>query len=207
MYETFQQEALPISSLGALEYCPRKFYYQIVQGEMPGADLMVAEPLACQGIPQAGAHLTESAATATTRLYLYSESLHLTGFADVLEESAGVLVPVEYRPGSPGDWPGDRIQLCARALCLEEMRPGKPLLYGYISYIDAHRRVRVPFDPPLRARTRETIARALQVAARHTPPSPLSGPLMARCPGCSLFALCLPGEVQALHMHKGGENH
>src|SRR6266487_4001577 len=175
MNDLSPMEMIPISSLNALEYCPRSFYYQFVQGEME-----------------------------TTRLYLYSEALHLTGFADVVEERAGVFLPVEYKHGHQGNWLNEHIQLCAQALCLEERQPGKPLIaYGYIYYVGTRRMVKVPFTPQLRARTKAAIAQALQVAALEIPPPPLSGPLMARCPNCSLLPLCLPDEVRLLRAKKG----
>ena len=192
-------ETIPISSLNALEYCPRSFYYQVVQGEMLVNEFVLEGQLAHQRVHQAGTHTTAEGEIETTRLYLYSEALHLSGFADVIEERAGVLIPVEYKHGHQGNWPGEHIQLCAQALCLEERQPGKPpIAYGYIYFVGSRRRVQVPFTPQLRARTKAAIARAFQVAALETPPPPLSGKLAARCPPCSLLPLCLPEEVRLL---------
>jgi CRISPR-associated exonuclease Cas4 len=115
-------------------------------------------------------------------------------------------VPVEYKHGELGDWPGNQIQLCAQALCLEERQPGKsPIPYGYISYVGSRRRARVLFTSQLRAQTREAIAEALRVAARTTVPPPLSGRLVARCPNCSLLPLCMPEEVRLLQAQKAKE--
>jgi len=160
--------------------------------------------LAHQRVHQAGTHTTAEGEIETTRLYLYSEALHLTGFADVIEERAGVFLPVEYKHGHQGNWLNEHIQLCAQALCLEERQPGKPLIaYGYIYYVGSRRRIKVPFTPQLRARTKAAIAQAFQVAAREIPPPPLSGKLVARCPPCSLLPLCLPDEVRLLRAKKG----
>jgi CRISPR-associated exonuclease Cas4 len=195
-------ETIPISSLNALEYCPRSFYYQVVQGEMPVNEFVLEGQLAHQRVHQAGTHTTGEGEIETTRLYLYSEALQLSGFADVVEERAGVLIPVEYKHGQQGNWLNEHIQLCAQALCLEERQPGKPpIACGYIYYIGSRRRVQVPFTPQLRARTKTAIARAFQVAALETPP-PLSGKLAARCPPCSLLPLCLPEEVRLLRSKK-----
>ena len=197
------EEMLSISSLNALEYCPRKFYYQFVQGEMLVNEFVLEGTLAHQRVDQAGTHPIAEGAIQTTRLYLYSEALHLSGFADVIEEKAGVLVPVEYKHGQQGQWLNDHIQLCAQALCLEERQPGKPpIAYGYIYYVGSRRRVQVKFTPQLRASTRAAITQALQVAARETPPPPLSGAMAARCPNCSLLPLCLPEEVRMLQGRK-----
>lgn len=204
MIDRSQVGMLPISSLNALEYCPRKFYYQFVQGEMLVNEFVLEGTLAHERVHQAGTHATVEGEMQTTRLYLYSEALHLTGFADVIEERAGVFVPVEYKHGQKGEWLNDHIQLCAQALCLEERQPGKPLIpYGYIYYVGSRRRVQVKFTTELRQKTRATIAQALKVATLETPPPPLSGNMAARCHNCSLLPLCLPDEVKMLRSKKG----
>ena len=203
MVDTSDEEMLHISSLNALEYCPRKFYYQFVQGETLVNEYVLEGTLAHQRVHQAGTHTTAEGEMQTTRLYLYSEALHLTGFADVIEERAGVFLPVEYKLGHQGNWLNDHIQLCAQALCLEERQPGKPLIpCGYIYYVGSRRRVQVKFTQQLRAKTRAAIAQALQVAALETPPPPLSGKMVARCPNCSLLPLCMPEEVRLLQSRK-----
>ena len=197
-------ETIPISALNALEYCPRSFYYQYVQGEMLVNEFVLEGTLAHQRVHQEGTHTTAEGEMQTTRLYLHSEALHLTGFADVIEERAGVLVPVEYKHGHQGQWLNDQVQLCAQALCLEERQPGKPLIaYGYIYYVGSRRRVQVHFTQQLRASTKAAIAQALKVAALETPPAPLAGKMAARCPNCSLLPLCLPEEVRLLLSKKG----
>ena len=204
MNNTSHVEMLPISSLNAFEYCPRSFYYQFVQGEMLVNELVLEGTLAHQRVHQAGTHTTAEGEREITRLYLYSEALHLTGFADVIEERGGVFFPVEYKHGQQGTWLNDHIQLCAQALCLEERQPGKPLIpHGYIFSLGSRRRVQVKFSTELRKKTRATIAQALKVAALETAPPPLAGKLVVRCPPCSLLPLCLPEEVRLLQSKKG----
>ena len=120
MMDTSGREMLPISSLNALEYCPRKFYYQFVQGETLVNEYVLEGTLAHQRVHQEGTHAMAEGGMQITRLYLYSEALHLAGFTDVVEERAGVFIPVEYKHGQQGQWLNDQIQLCAQALCLEE---------------------------------------------------------------------------------------
>lgn len=199
MNSSLPLEIIPISSLNALEYCPRCFYYQVVQGETLVNEFVLEGQLAHQRVHQAGTRTTAAGEIETTRLYLSSETLHLTGFADVVEERNGVFIPVEYKHGHRGNWINEHVQLCAQALCLEERQPRKPqLAYGYIYYVASRRRVQVPFTPQLRARTKVAIAQAFQVAARETPPPPLPVELAGRCPPCSLLPLCMPEEVRQL---------
>jgi len=213
MMDRFDVGMLPISSLNAVEYCPRKFYYQFVQGEMMVNDLVLEGTLEHQRVHQAGTHRKGEEEVETTRLYLYSEALHVSGFADVIQERAGMFVPVEYKHGHLGEWINDHVQLCAQALCLEErladrhkqgqsLHSSQQIPYGYIYYVGSRRRAKVHFTEKLRARTRETIARALKVATLKTPPPPLSGKMVERCPDCSLLPLCMPDEVQMLQSKK-----
>ena len=200
-------ESIPISALNALEYCSRRFYYQFVQGDTLVNEYVLEGTLLHRRVHQQGEKTTEEGEHSITRLYLYSETLHIAGFADVIEEKEGVFIPVEYKHGKEGRWLNDAVQLCAQALCLEERQPDKSLIaYGYIFYQGSHRRVRVMFTAELRERTLATIAHAFQVAMLETPPQPLSGEDVVRCPGCSLLPLCLPDEVLLLQSRKGGSH-
>lgn len=199
MIDVTVPDSVSISALNALEYCPRRFYYQFVQGESIANDYVLEGTLAHQRVHREGVQTSADGEIQTTRLYLYSETLRLTGFADVVEERDGQLIPVEYKHGKQGQWLNDAIQLCAQALCLEERRPdAAPIAYGYIFYVSSRRRVQVSFTEELRERTRASIAQAFQVATLPAPPPPLTGKLTARCPHCSLLPICLPDEVNLL---------
>src|SRR5258708_7536039 len=128
MINTSHGEMLPISSLNALEYCPRKFYYQFVQGEMLVNEFVLEGTLAHQRVHQAGTHTTAEGEIQTTRLYLYSEALRLTGFADVIEERPGMFFPVEYKHGHHANCLTNPIQPSPPPLLLQERQPGKPLI-------------------------------------------------------------------------------
>lgn len=97
--------------------------------------------------------------------------------------------PIEYKRGRPKTHDADRVQLCAQALCLEEML-GLTIPAGEIFYGKTRRRVQVRFDAALRSLT-ESTARDLHAlfAAGTTPP-----PLYERrkCDRCSLLPLCMP---------------
>ena len=197
-------ETIPLSYLNAIEYCPRRFYYEFVEGDMLENEFVLSGSLLHERTDQPGQHTVEGEQV-VTHLYLYSESLRLSGFADVVEEEHGLFVPVEYKHGKEGKWLNDHIQLCAQALCLEERLPERTRLpYGYIFYYGSRKRVQVYFTPALRAKTRATIDLAFQVALHNTPPPPLDGKQAARCRDCSLISLCLPDEVKLLAASKGG---
>jgi CRISPR-associated exonuclease Cas4 len=198
-------ETLSISYLNALEYCPRRFYYECALGEFLD-NAHVIEGTMRHARSDSG--ITTSAGNITThrRVWIWSERLRLSGFADVIEEQEGQLTPIEYKKGKMGAWLNDHVQLCAEALCLEEML-GCPIARGYLFYFGSARREEVPFTEALRQHTEETIRDAFRLLAEGKLPAPLPGKtirgkplptLHPKCRDCSLEPLCLPREVQAL---------
>ncbi|HLI91454.1 MAG TPA: CRISPR-associated protein Cas4 [Ktedonobacteraceae bacterium] len=198
-------ETLSISYLNALEYCPRRFYYECALGEFLD-NAHVIEGSMRHARSDSG--ITTSAGDITThrRVWIWSERLRLSGFADVIEEQEEQLTPIEYKKGKMGAWLNDHVQLCAEALCLEEML-GCSIACGYLFYFGSARREEVPFTEALRRHTEETTHDAFRLLAEGKLPPPLPGKsvkgkplptLHPKCRDCSLEPLCLPREVQAL---------
>ncbi len=122
-----------------------------------------------------------------------SRRLNISGVADVVEFHRETdrerPFPVEYKRGKPKLHRADEVQLCAQALCLEEMTDA-PVLAGALFYTETKRRVQVPSDAGLRALTEATVADLARVfAAGETPPPTLH---TSRCRACSLHDLCCP---------------
>jgi CRISPR-associated exonuclease Cas4 len=121
---------------------------------------------------------------------LWSEHYGLRGKADAVEWHAGVPYPVEYKVGRRNGIHTD-VQLCAQALCLEEML-GVAVPRGAIYYGTTRRRHEVRFDAALREQTLAFIeAIRSMLAAQQLPAAPND----ARCPNCSLLHSCLPDVV------------
>lgn len=203
--DEFDGEMLSISFLNALEYCPRRFYYECVLSEFL-ENAHVVEGTLLHERSDSGLKTSEHGLTTLRRVWVWSEQLKLSGFADVVEEQEGQLIPLEYKKGKTGEWLNDHVQLCAQALCLEEMS-GCTIERGYIFYAGSARREEVAFDEVLREHTRETIHLAFALIERGTLPPPLVGrqsrraglpSLHKKCRDCSLEPLCLPREVLAL---------
>jgi CRISPR-associated exonuclease Cas4 len=128
-----------------------------------------------------------------TALSLMSRRLNLSGVADVVEfhaEGDGeTAYPIEFKRGKPKLHRADEVQLCAQAICLEEMT-GRPVPEGALFYGETRRRAAVPFDPTLRRLTEETaIAFGRLLAEGRTPPAVYRAD---RCRACSLLELCKP---------------
>jgi CRISPR-associated exonuclease Cas4 len=100
--------------------------------------------------------------------------------------------PVEFKRGKAKLHRADEVQLCAQALCLEEMT-GQPVPAGALYYAEPKRRLEVPFDAELRALTLATIAELAAIfATRRTPPPVYRAD---RCRACSLAELCRPKQA------------
>ncbi len=200
-------ETIPLSYLNALEYCPRRFHYEFVQGDMLRNEFVLEGTLLHERADEPGQHTSQDGDIHINHLYLYSEQLRLSGFTDIVEEEDGVLIPVEYKHGKEGKWLNDHVQLCAQALCLEERQTEqKSIPYGYIFYFGSRKRIQVYFTAELRAKTYATIERAFEVSVLATPPPPLDGKVAARCRDCSLHPICMPEEVKLLTSRKGSMN-
>ncbi len=201
----YGEDALSISYLNALEYCPRRFYYECALSEFID-NAHVVEGTMRHERSDSGVTTTEDGVTTLRRVWIWSNRLKLSGFADVVEESEGQLTPIEYKKGKMGEWLNDHVQLCAQALCLEEML-NCHITHGYIFYFGSARREEVVFTETLRQHTEQTIATAFSLLEQGVLPAPLSGkqtrrsPLPAlhpKCRDCSLEPLCLPREVLVL---------
>jgi CRISPR-associated exonuclease Cas4 len=126
-------------------------------------------------------------------IWLKSDRLRLVGKADVVEfhpQPGGpdVPFPIEYKRGKRKKWDNDDVQLCAQAMCLEEMI-GVPVPRGAIFHVKTKRRRQVEFTPALREKTANTACRLHELIASGITPPPVLKP---QCQGCSLSELCLP---------------
>lgn len=122
-------------------------------------------------------------------LPICSQQYGLSGLADVVEFHAdGTVFPVEYKRGRPKKDSCDEVQLCAQALCLEEMLdvdiPSGALFYG-----QKKRRKEILFDADLRSLTQKIISATHDLIQAGVTPS---AHYDKRCDACSLVQLCMP---------------
>lgn len=121
-------------------------------------------------------------------IWLKSEQYNLIGKSDLIEEADGQFYPVEYKRGRKGEWDNDELQVCAQALCLEEMT-GKMVNTGYIYYASSHQRQLVEISTQLRKQAIATITAIQTLQNTGEIPKPNYS---KRCKGCSLNSRCLP---------------
>ncbi|NLO21581.1 MAG: CRISPR-associated protein Cas4 [Syntrophomonadaceae bacterium] len=137
-------------------------------------------------------------------MVLRSFALGLYGEADMVEfikqpEEIGVKLakrkgyylprPVEYKRGRPKRGDFDRIQLCAQAMCLEEMLECR-LFEGDLYYGEIRRRETVQFKEPLRNKVQELSERMQRLYQQGITPSPAMKTSV--CKNCSMQNICLP---------------
>lgn len=187
-----EDDLLPISALQHLLYCDRQC-----------ALIHLEQLWAENSLTVHGKHLHERADSGRNEsrpvvrivrsLPLRSLVWGLIGKADVVEfradAGAEACFPVEYKRGKPKPHDADRVQLCAQALCLEEMLrrevPAGALFYG-----KTRRRLDVDFDRTLRDLTAATIARLHRLIASRLTPAPVYE--KRKCERCSLINHCMP---------------
>ena len=123
---------------------------------------------------------------------LWSKRYNLIGKADLVEFHGKTPYPVEYKSGSKRQGEPEKIQLCAQALCLEEML-GVVVEKGALFWYASRQRQEVIFDKRLRTRTVETITQTRQMLQSGQMPPPV---MDQRCQHCSLIDACMPENAQ-----------
>ena len=189
-------ELIAISALSHYSYCPRRcalIHIERVWTE----NLFTAEGRIMHervhdegGESRGNIRIERGVALRTLRL-------GLIGKADVVEfhrqaDGSWLPFPVEYKRGKPKVDDCDKIQLCAQAICLEEML-GVKIPAGALFYGQTRHRLDVVFNEDLRRETEETARRVHELIASGKTPPPI---YEKRCNSCSIMSECLPKTIQ-----------
>ncbi|WP_240904513.1 CRISPR-associated protein Cas4 [Rhodobacter sp. SGA-6-6] len=185
-------EPIPLSAIQHAVYCLRQA--ALIHLERLWAEnRFTAEGDVLHAVADKGGARRTRGVRRVLSLPLASQRLNLTGVADLVEFQPGpdgeTAFPVEYKRGKPKLHRADEAQLCAQALCLEEMT-GRSVPEGALFYAQTKRRVVVPFDATLRALTEQSVTDLAAVFASRATPPPT--PHKSRCKACSLIDLCRP---------------
>lgn len=113
------------------------------------------------------------------------------------EDGLWLPVPVEYKRGRSKMGDEDRLQLCAQAMCLEDMF-ACDLCEGFLYYGKTRSREHVSFTPDLRQHVKSDVAEMHRLYARGCVPRVKPG---AKCRSCSLVDMCMP-KTQAKSVEK-----
>ena len=189
-----RDDAIPISALQHAVYCPRQAALIHIE-RLWEKNRFTAEGRVLHDVAhEAGERKGRRGVRRVTALPVACRRLNIAGVADLVEfravsDSGETAFPVEYKRGKPKLHRADEVQLCAQALCLEEMT-GRPVPEGALFYGETKRRLVVPFDAELRRLTEQTaMTFGALVAQGRTPPPVWRA---SRCRACSLLELCRP---------------
>ena len=196
-----EEDYLQLSGLQHFAFCRRQWALIAIEGQWKENLRTVEGDLMHRRAHDAAQRERRGDLLILRGLPIASRALGLSGQCDVVEftaDSAGVPLrgeegtwrpfPVEYKRGAPKPHDADEIQLCAQAMCLEEMLccsiPEGALFYG-----ETRRRAPVVFTEELRRRVRDSAEEMHALFRRgHTPKVKPS----KSCNACSLKELCLP---------------
>jgi len=189
-----ERDFLPISALQHLIYCVRQC--ALIHLERQWAEnRFTAEGSLMHRRSHGGRSETRPGSRVARALPVHSAELGLIGVTDVVRWETDPTrgshrrpVPVEYKRGRPKPHDADRVQLCAQAICLEEML-GVLIPAGEIFYGRTRRLHRVEFDDALRSATRRTAGRLHELIGSRRTPLAEPGP---KCKACSLREICMP---------------
>lgn len=195
-----EDELLPVSALQHLRFCERQCALIHIENVWAENRLTVEGKHLHERVHEAGSEARGDVRIARG-VRLRSLALGLTGVADVVEfnradqgvrlpEIEGIWMPfpVEYKRGRPKPEPWDEVQLCAQALCLEEML-ATSIAAGALFYGTTHRRQEVSFDSTLRGQTEEAARRLHELVEAGVTPKAI---YEKKCEKCSLLHLCMP---------------
>lgn len=204
---------LPVRMLNEFTYCPRLGYLEWVQGEWADnletkqgtfGHRVVDKPdrKQVQAPSKKKAETEEAAEQIHARsIMLSSNAEGLIAKLDLVELEGDLATPVDYKRGKVPDAPEgayepERVQLCAQGLILRDN--GYQCDSGVLYFIASKRRVVIPFDEELVARTRQLVVDFRATADAGVIPPPLDD--SPKCPRCSLVGICLPDETNMLQL-------
>ncbi len=192
-----EDQLIAISALQHWLYCPRQC--ALIHLEQAWAEnKFTAEGRVMHTNAHEGPDETRGRVRITRGTPVVSMELGLTGQCDVVEfHEDGRVLAVEYKRGKPKAHRADEVQLCAQAMCLEEML-GVSIASGALFYGENRRRTDVEFDPGLRDLVRKTAEEARGCFLSGV--TPLAEYEARRCDACSLIDECQPA---ALRFKKG----
>jgi CRISPR-associated exonuclease Cas4 len=185
-------ELIAVSALNQYAYCPRRCALIFIE-QLWDENIFTAEGKIMHEKADSNKHESRGNIRIDYSVPLRSLRLGLVGKADVVEfhrmdDRTWQPFPVEYKRGKPKTGNCDRVQLCAQAICLEEMLD-VTITEGALFYGQTRRRDDVVFDEKLRIETADITRKVREMLATGITPKP---EYSKKCEQCSLLELCMP---------------
>jgi len=197
-----EDDLIPVSALADFTFCERRAALHFIERVWEDNVCTAEGTILHERVDDASVSEVRGSVRIARSVWLRSLVLGLVGKADMVEfhktETGGVKLegvsglwlpfPVEYKRGYLRHELSFAIQLCAQAMCLEEMLGGN-IPSGAIFYGKTRRRMDVVFDKALRTETENAAKRVHElIESGITPKAEYS----KKCEKCSLVELCLP---------------
>lgn len=213
MYD--EEDLLPISALQHLAFCPRQCALIHLEAGWE-ENRLTAEGRILHDRVHSKESETRDGVRIVRGLWIASRQLGISGIADIVEfhpaesyEDERIMIPgrkgwwkpfpVEYKRGRPKKDNIDSIQLCAQAICLEEMF-SICIEKGALYYGKTRKRHEVTFGAALKEETSEMAGRLHTLLAGGSTPAPKITP---KCKKCSLRGMCLPEVMAGMNSAEG----
>jgi CRISPR-associated protein Cas1 len=195
-------ELLPARMVNEFVYCPRLFWLEYVEREFESSFDTVDGERVHRRVDRPSGELRDNLVemrAAATSVDLSSERLGVVARIDLVQAEGEQVVPIDFKRGkvppiAGGVYDPERVQLCLAALLLREN--GYRCEVGRIYYAGSKTYIDVPIDEPLVMQTVGSIEGAREMRQRGAIPAPLAD--SPKCGRCSLHAICLPDETNAL---------
>ena len=184
-------DSIPISALNHYAYCPRRCALIHVEQTFQENLYTLRGNHLHERTDQPDESGWEDGIRVERALPLWSNQLGLIGKADVVEFHGETPYPVEYKSGPNRQYDNDDLQLCAQALCLEEMT-GKAVPRGAIYHHSSRKRREVECTLELRAQVVQSIQAIRRMLVSKQLPPPVND---HRCTHCSLQESCMPSVI------------
>ena len=180
-----------LSALQHIQFCPRQCYLIHAEQQWTENYFTAAGRVMHERVDKQEDEYIRPGVKLVRALPLRSERLGVVGRADLVEfdENTGRVFPVEYKLGKPKTSDCDLIQLCAQAICLEEML-NIQISAGAIYYGKTKHRLQVDISEALKLKTCEVADYAHQILSGNCTPPPMK--IQKPCISCSLQDECLP---------------
>ena len=192
-----EEDYIPIAALNQYAYCPHRCWRMFCAGEFVDNQYTLEGTNLHERVHTLGEGHREEIRQ-IRNIWLKSEQHRLIGKSDLIEEINGQLFPIEYKRGQKGEWDNDELQVCAQALCLEEMT-GQAIRQGYVYYAHSHQRQPVAISPALRQETLAILRAVTELLQTGRMPPAIYTP---RCKGCSLSGACLPQATEKVSRYR-----
>lgn len=199
MYQ--EDDYLMLSGLQHFAYCRRQWALIHIEQQWAENERTIDGQIFHQKAHDAGATEKRGNLIITRGLNVKSSELGITGICDIVEfhkSEQGIKLssyeglwkpyPVEYKTGEPKDYNADELQLCAQAMCLEEMLLCE-IPYGSLFYGKNKRRTQVDFTYELRSQVKDMLEEMHELLKKGYTPNVK---MKKGCNACSLKEICIP---------------